>query len=280
MPELPEVETLKRQLEKTIVGKKINQVEILRTKSFQGKKQKLIGQTVKKIERRAKLLQIKFAEEFPQLLIHLKLTGQLIYPKKDRVKELPGKHTRVIIIFSDKSKLYFNDLRVFGWLRVIENKASLDDALKGVKGIEPLTKEFTPGNLEAQLKRTAQPIKIALLDQNLIAGVGNIYANDALWEAKIHPQTTAKILIDEEIELLHKAVEKVIRLGIKYGGASENTYRHLSGKAGEYQNHFLVYQREGEKCRRCGEEIKRIRLGGRGTFFCPKCQPERWGKFV
>ena len=280
MPELPEVETLRRQLGKTIVGKKINQVEILRTKSFQGKKQKLIGQTVKKIERRAKLLLIKFVKEFPQLLIHLKLTGQLIYPKKDRVEELPGKHTRVIITFSDKSKLYFNDLRVFGWLKVIENKASLDDALKGVKGIESLTKEFTPRNLEAQLKRTAQPIKIALLDQNLIAGVGNIYANDALWEAKIHPQTTAKILIDEEIELLHKAVEKVIRLGIKYGGASENTYRHLSGKIGKYQNHFLVYQREGEKCRRCGEEIKRIRLGGRGTFFCPKCQPERWGKFV
>ena len=280
MPELPEVETLRRQLEKTIVGKKINQVEILRTQSFQGKKQKLIGQTVKKIERRAKLLQIKFVEEFPQLLIHLKLTGQLIYQKKDKVEELPSKHTRVIITFSDKSILYFNDLRVFGWLKVIENEASLNEALKGVMGIEPLTKEFTPKNLEAQLRRTASPVKIALLDQKLIAGIGNIYANDALWEAKIHPQTRAKILTDEEIALLHKAVEKVIRLGIKYGGASEDTYRHLSGKAGKYQNHFLVYQREGEECRRCREEIKRIRLGGRGTFFCPKCQSEKWGKLI
>ena len=273
MPELPEVETLRRQLEKTIVGKKISQIEILRTKSFQGKKQKLIGQTVKKIKRQAKLLRIKFIEEFPQLLIHLKLTGQLIYQKKD-------KYTRVIITFSDKSKLYFNDLRVFGWLKVIENEASLNEALKGLRGIEPLTKEFTPKNLEAQLKRTAQPIKIALMSQNLIAGVGNIYTNDALWEAKIHPQITAKFLTDQEIGLLHKAVEKVIRLGIKYGGASENTYRQLSGRTGQYQNHFLVYQREGEKCRRCGEEIKRIRLGGRGTFFCPKCQPERWSKYI
>lgn len=283
MPELPEVETLRRQLEKAIVGKTIAKVEVLREKSFQGEKERLVGKTIREIKRGAKLLQINFTQGFPCVLIHLKLTGQLIFqaknkrvfgghPTPDWVEKLPSKHTRVMISFSDGSKLFFNDLRVFGWLKVVETKKELAQETKSFLGIEPLSKGFTVETLSELLKRTGRPIKLALMDQNLIAGVGNIYANEALWEAKILPQKTARRLTSHEIEKLRSTLEKVLLLGIKYGGASENTYRQLSGLGGKYQEHFLVYQRDGEKCKRCGETIKKMKLGGRGTFYCPKCQ--------
>lgn len=270
MPELPEVETLRRQLEKALVGKLIEKIEVLRQKSFQGRKEKLVGQKIKRIERKAKLLETIFLKNFPRLLIHLKLTGQLIYQKKG--KRLSSKHTRVIIIFSDSSRLYFNDLRVFGWLKVVENEKEMEKETKGFLGVDPLEKTFTVKKFGEQLKRTGRPIKTALTDQNLIAGVGNIYANDSLWEAGILPTKPAKNLNNLEIKKLRKALVKVLKKGIKYGGASENTYRQLSGKGGQYQEHFLVYQRDGEKCLKCGGKIKKFKLGGRGTFYCPACQ--------
>ena len=144
--------------------------------------------------------------------------------------------------------------------------------MAGFKGVEPLTKEFTEENFAKKLQRTSQPIKLALMDQALIAGVGNIYANEALWEAGISPLKPAKKLSNLEIKRLKKSLEKVLQLGIKYGGASENTYRQLSGLGGKYQEHFLVYQREGKPCLRCKTPVKKIQLAGRGTYFCPACQ--------
>jgi formamidopyrimidine-DNA glycosylase len=287
MPELPEVETLRRQLEKAIVAKTINKVEVLRAKSFKGDPKAFIGKKIEKIERVAKILIIKIFNFqfsiFNYLLIHLKLTGQLIYQDKDKrvfgghptpdwVGKLPSKHTRVVIDFTDGSKLFFNDMRVFGWLKVVESEKELEKELVGFKGLEPLTKEFTEENFAKKLQRTSRPIKLALMDQALIAGVGNIYCNDALWEAKISPIKPAKKLGSSEIKKLKESLEKVLNLGIKYGGASENTYRQLSGFGGKYQEHFLVYQRQGKPCLRCKTPIKKIQLGGRGTYFCPKCQ--------
>lgn len=288
MPELPEVETLRRQLQQVVVGKKIAKVEVLRSKSFQGKVESLIGQKIAAVERQAKILLLRFNQGFPVGLIHLKMTGQLIYqplsinhqssrivgghPTLDWVSQLPSKHTRVIIEFSDGSKLFFNDLRVFGWLRVVEKEADLERELSSFRGIEPLTADFTVDNLMSLFKRTARPIKLVLMDQSSVAGVGNIYANDALWDAKIYPRRSAKTLSRAEVERLKESVEKVLRFGIKYGGASENTYRQLSGIGGKYQEHFLVYGKERQPCGRCGTQIQKLGMGGRGTFFCPRCQ--------
>ncbi len=278
MPELPEVETLRRQLEKTIISKKISQVKVLRAKSFQGNPKQIIGKKIIGIERKAKILIVKLSGKL-YLLIHLKLTGQLIYHQKrqrivgghptlDWVNKLPSKHTRVIINFSDGSKLYFNDIRVFGWMKIVKN---LKLKIKNL-GVEPFGKEFTIKYLKDIFSKSGRAVKLVLMDQSKIAGIGNIYANDALFLARIDPRKPTKQLSNLAIKQLRASIIKVLKTGIKYGGASKNTYKHLDGLGGSYQKHFLVYQQDGKKCRKCGNLIKRIKIGGRGTFFCPKCQ--------
>lgn len=290
MPELPEVETLRKQLEKAVIGKTIAKVEVLRKKSFQGNPKQVIGKRIAAVKRRAKILIFHFTTtgHLPPavyLFIHLKLTGQLVYklkiksenlkivgghPTSDWVNSLPSKHTRVIIIFSDGSKLYFNDQRVFGWMKIV-NSQKLKVEIEKL-GIEPFNRGFTPECLKDIFSKSERAIKVVLMDQQKIAGLGNIYSNDALFGAGIDPRRPAKSLKETEIEKLRGWILKVLRQGIKDGGASENTYKHLDGLGGSYQKHFLVYQQDGEKCRKCGNLIKRIKIGGRGTFFCPKCQ--------
>ena len=297
MPELPEVEVLREQLQKTVVGKEIADVQILRKKSFQGDPKEIIGRKIKEVKRRAKILIMELGSKNNStgkqnnksaiyLLVHLKMTGQLVFkssskargrivgghPTLDWVKKLPGKHTRVIIKFKDKTKLFFNDLRVFGWLKIVKGGENLNQELSNFIGIEPLTKEFTVKALSNLLQNKKKAIKLMLMDQKLIAGVGNIYANEALWEAKILPQRPAQSLTLKEVKNLHKSINKVIDLGIKYGGASESDYRQLSGLGGKYQEHFMVYKQDGKKCKRCLAIIKKMKLGGRGTYYCPKCQ--------
>lgn len=278
MPELPEVETLKRQLAKAVVAKTIKGVKVLRAKSFLGNPQQIIGKKILKVDRRAKILIIKLNRGI-YLAIHLKLTGQLIYetgskrtagghPTLDWVNQLPSQHTRVIIDFKDSSRLYFNDQRVFGWIKIV---TSIEDLVSNL-GMEPLDKEFTLLYLKDIFSRSGRAVKLLLLDQQKIAGIGNIYANDALFLAGIDPRKPAKKLTLKEMGKLRRAIIKVLKDGIKYGGASENTYKHLDGLGGKYQEHFLVYQQDGQKCGQCGSLIKRIKIGGRGTFFCPKCQ--------
>jgi formamidopyrimidine-DNA glycosylase len=282
MPELPEVETIKRSLQKSIVGKKITNVEVLLVKQFQGKKEDVIGTKITSIGRRGKILKISLSNG-KNLLIHFKLTGQLVWVPKRGEKitvgrpipfagsEFPAKTTHVIFDI-DGGKLFFNDLRQFGWIKVV-NAEGMDKEV-GKIGPEPFDKEFTVEYLTKIFSKTARPIKIILMEQEKIAGIGNIYANDSLFEAGIIPTKSAKNLNKEEIIKLRKAIIKVLEDGLKYGGSSaaDEAYIKPSGEAGEYQKHFRVYQRDGQKCLKCKAIIKRIKIGGRGTFYCPSCQ--------
>lgn len=281
MPELPEVETIRRQLSEVLVGKKISTVEVLRAKSFGGEYEKLKGWVVEKIDRKSKIIEIYFKNREELMIIHLKMTGQLVFsegkrrvvgghPTADWVKELPSKHTRVIVEFSDKSKLFFNDMRVFGWIRMVE-KQSYENIMR--KTVPDVTdKEFTLEYFDGLLKKTTKAIKLLIMDQEKIGGIGNIYANDALYLAKVRPNRKANSLNKQEKFELLKSIKEVINKGIKYGGASAANYVDTKGLGGTYQDHFLVYKKDGQSCNKCGSKILKMKIGGRGTFYCPKCQ--------
>lgn len=270
MPELPEVETIRRDLDQLVVGKKILDVTTDSTKqirpSLTAVKKAVVGAKIKKIERRAKLLQLFFSNN-KILAVHLKMTGRLLFRKKADPKD---KWTRVVISLSDNKELRFADLRKFGWVKLVRDKELR--IMNQELGIEPLTKEFTVKHFAQILSRTRRPIKIVLMDQKKIAGVGNIYANDALFLAKIDPRRPANKLSAKEAQVLFRAIEKVLKAGIKYRGASDQYYLDALGHKGAYQDHFLVYGRAGKPCFKCKGKIKKIKLGGRGTFYCSECQ--------
>lgn len=270
MPELPEVETIKRDLNRLIVGKKILAIATDSPKQVQPSltevKKAVVGATIKRIERRAKLLQI-FLSNSKILVIHLKLTGRLLVRKKGAPKD-DWQH--VTISLSGNKELRFADLRKFGWIKLLKNKKELERFLAefGPEALDSLNLE----KFKEILVSTRRPIKIVLMDQKKIAGVGNIYANEALFLAKIDPRRPANKVNETEAKRLYEAIEKVLKAGIKYRGASDQYYLDALGQKGSYQEHFLVYGREGKKCLKCGGKIKKIKLGGRGTFYCPKCQ--------
>jgi len=290
MPELPEVETIRRQLKEVLVGKIISKIEVLRAKSFAGDPKSLIGRKIGDIQRKSKVIEVSFEDHEEMVIVHLKMTGQLVYstrsqisgdrsqekrivgghPTADWVNELPSKHTRIVWTFKDGSKLFFNDMRVFGWMRVV----SQSNYEKEIRKMAPdvIDDDFTLDYLFSLLKKTKKPVKLVLLDQDKVGGLGNIYVCDALFLAGIRPDRKAESLDKSEVMRLHKTIVKVINLGIKYGGASASNYVQVSGLGGTYQDHFLVYKRVGEKCLTCGTKIEKIKLGGRGTFYCPKCQ--------
>jgi len=278
MPELPEVETIRRDLSRLIVGKKILDISTDSPKQVQPSlavvKKAIVGTTIKKIERRAKLLQI-FLSNGQILAVHLKLTGRLLVRKKGAPKD-DWQHV-IIKLKTQNSKLKtgelelrFCDLRKFGWIRLVNNDQL--SVISNELGIEPLTSEFTLEKFIQIIQSSARPVKLVLMDQKKIAGVGNIYANDALFLAKIRPDKPAKKLSDLEIKKLREAIIKVLKAGIKYRGASDQYYLDALGRKGSYQDHFLTYGREGKKCFDCKGEIRKIKVGGRGTFFCPACQ--------
>jgi len=285
MPELPEVQTTVSFLNKKLKNKKIKKVVVLSTKQFLGNPQKLVGKTIRRVERRGKLI-VFVLEKKLFLLIHLKLTGQLVFAAslKDKKaifpgplpfaggKVLPGKSTRIILYLFPQGAVFFNDLRKFGWMKV--GGESLLKKETAALGVEPLSAEFNPQYLEKIFAKTKRAVKIVLMDQHLIAGVGNIYANEALFRAGISPQRPANKLTAEEIRKLCRAIKEVLKEGIKFRGtsAADDAYVQPNGRQGRFQKYLQVYQREGEKCFRCGGKIKRINLGGRGTFFCPRCQ--------
>lgn len=293
MPELPEVETIARQLNAAMVNKIIEKVAVYRDKIFSGTPASLVGSKVSKVGRRAKMIVMEFDRSDDVVQIHLKMTGQLIYteknqktateekqnkeirivgghPSSDWVSKLPSKHTRVEIVFEDGSKLFFNDMRAFGWMRIITRTQENEDSKNRVPDV--VDEEFSLEYFANVLSRVQSPIKVALLDQQLMGGIGNIYANDALNMARILPSRSAKSLSMAELLALHEATRFVIDLGIKSGGASVANYVDTNGLGGTYQNFFLTYKREGEPCKNCGEKIIKIKLGGRGTFYCPNCQ--------
>ncbi len=281
MPELPEVETVKRRLKDVLIGREIKQVEVLREKSFQGDTSKVAGAEIKAVERRAKLIKIKLSNG-RYLLIHLKMTGQLIYvsdqirvggghPTADWVHDLPGDHTRVIIDFKDNSQLFFNDMRVFGWIKVLDET---DLSLELDKyGPDVIDDEFNADYLETKLKNRTIAIKQVIMIGQIVGGVGNIYASEALFAAGIDPRRSANDLSREEYERLVAALKQVIKEGVEAGGTTfDGSYVNVDGLAGDYQEELRVYGQEGKDCPECEGKIKKIKVGGRGTYFCPQCQ--------
>ena len=298
MPELPEVETVKRGLGRLLPGLAITHVEHDTPKSFPNAKhdvaQFLIGANVVEVRRRAKVLLIELSSEY-SLVIHLKMTGQLVYrsapdaaadvrfgaghPNASLIGQLPDKSTRVILSLSNGAHVYFNDQRKFGWVRLIPTaEVPQIDFMKRV-GPEPLSDEFSWQIMRERLQRRARTnIKAALLDQSVLAGVGNIYADESLWGACIHPTTLVGNLKNAQIKLLHKALRDVLQLSIDMGGSTDQHYVDAEGKPGKYLTFANVFRREGQPCSRCGTIIVKSRVAGRGTHTCPKCQKPKLRK--
>ena len=259
MPELPEVETIKKDLERLIVGKKILDIKTSSAKQVQPSlklvKKAIVGAKITKIARRAKLLQI-FLDNGKVLVIHLKMTGRLLVRKKDAKQD---NWQRVTIFLSGNKELRLADLRKFGWVKLIKNKKELEKLL-GKFGPEPLD-DLTLEKFKNALKSSRRPVKLVLMDQKKIAGVGNIYANDALFLAKINPQKPANQISSQKAKKLFQALEKVLKAGIRHRGASSQHYLDALGHKGSYQDHFLVYGRPSKKCLTCNNEIKKNKIG-------------------
>lgn len=282
MPELPEVETIRLGLQRRIIGLVIKNITVIAPKSFIGNPKDIRGRKVLEIWRKAKFLGIGLSNNLT-LLFHLKMTGQLVYddgkrlvgghPTPDMKDKMPNAHTRVIFTFSDSSKLYFNDQRKFGWIKIIDNgKLKIDNSLKNL-GPEPLEKGFTWQVLKNNLlKYKLQAIKVALMDQTVVSGVGNIYANEACFAAGLDPRTKISGLTDRQFQAFHKGVIGVIRKGIRHGGSTRAHFVDTEGRKGYFLDYAFVYGRDKHPCKICGGEIKKISLGGRGTYFCPNCQ--------
>ena len=288
MPELPEVETVRSGLERLIVGRTIAHVSSDTPKSFPNApvevSQFLIGAQVSGVRRRAKLLLIDLSSGYT-LATHLKMTGQLVYrgeqnfgaghPNDSLIGELPDKSTRVTLSFTTGSHLYFNDQRKFGWMKLYPTlEVPNIDFMKRV-GPEPLDDQFTAAAfVERFLRRKNTSIKAALLDQTVVAGVGNIYADEALWGAKIHPASLVKALSSAQLKVLFAELQFVLRLAIEKGGSTDRNYVNAEGKRGSYIDFARVFRREGQACPRCGSTIIKTRVAGRGTHTCPVCQPQ------
>ncbi|MBP6943249.1 MAG: DNA-formamidopyrimidine glycosylase [Candidatus Buchananbacteria bacterium] len=287
MPELPEVETLRRQLETRIVGKTIKAVSVnwpkmVRPLSAGQFTKALKGKRIKSVERRAKILIIALsAQQF--VVVHLKMTGQLIFqPKKGELvvgghpqsgglDNLPNKYTHVTINFTDGSILYFNDLRKFGWMRLVDQK--ILNEMTSAYGIEPLSKEFTLKRFTEIIRRyPKRNIKKILMDQELIAGVGNIYADESCYSAGVRPMRLAHDVADLEIKSLHHHLKRILNVSILKKGTSARNYLTAEGIAGGYVKYLNVYGRQRDCCKKCKTQLVKIKLNGRGTHYCPQCQ--------
>jgi formamidopyrimidine-DNA glycosylase len=286
VPELPEVETVKRGLRQLIVGKRITEITTDTAKSFPNApadvRQFVIGSEIVAIRRRAKVLLIELSTGYT-LLVHLKMTGQVVYvgaerfgaghPNDSLINELPDKSTRVTVAFADGTHLYFNDQRKFGWVKLFPTTEVMNIDFMKKLGPEPLAADFTAQDFAARLlRRKNSNIKAVLLDQTVIAGVGNIYADESLWSAKIHPATLVCNVPKAKIAKLFTELVAVLRLSIEKGGSSDKNYVNAEGKKGSYISFAKVFRREGKDCPRCGDTIIKTRVAGRGTHTCPTCQ--------
>lgn len=286
MPELPEVEIVKLGLNKLLPGQVIAGVDYDWPKGFPNSKKDinkfLIDSKIIKVRRRAKVLMIDLSTAH-SLVIHLKMTGQLVFrgkqnfgaghPTDSLVGELPDKSTRVTISFKDESKLFFNDQRKFGWMRLIPTVEILNINFMKKVGPEPLEDTFTGNDFVKRLmRRKKSNIKAVLLDQTVIAGVGNIYADESLYGAKIHPSSIVSAIPKTRLKYLYKSLKEVLRLSVKNGGSTDKNYVDVAGRGGSYLNFANVFRREGDSCRGCGGEVVKIRVAGRGTHVCTSCQ--------
>jgi formamidopyrimidine-DNA glycosylase len=312
MPELPEVETIRAGLAKLLPGLVVKDVWYDWDKSFPNAPADvarfLVGATVEKIRRRAKVLIIELSSGWA-LIIHLKMTGQLVYigstdkknresrmengekipnsrfpipnserfggghPGKELVAELPVKSTHVVLDFTDGSKLFFNDQRKFGWVRLLPAIEIPEiDFFKKV-GPEPLDSDFTVDLfIDRLMRRKNSNIKAVLLDQTIVAGVGNIYADESLWGARIHPATLVSQVPKTKLVALYNSLIDVLNLSIAKGGSTDRNYVDAQGQKGSYLSFANVFRKEGQPCPRCGTPIEKIRVAGRGTHICPRDQ--------
>lgn len=280
MPELPEVETIRTQLADKLIGRKIISIDVRLPKVWEGSRDQVLGSRIIDVLRRAKIVIIKL-DNGKNIVVHLKMTGQLVYGNNSAETisfsqgipfagfELPAKTTNVVFKL-DKGTLFFNDMRQFGWVKIMSNEQLA--MINEKHGPEPFSKDFTEEYLAKICSNWGRPIKILLMEQSKIAGIGNIYANEALWLAGISPMKRGREVT--KIKELYEAIKKVLEMGLKYGGSSaaDEAFVNVLGEKGKMQEHFVVYQKNGQPCPRCGKTITRSTLGGRGTFFCPKCQ--------
>jgi formamidopyrimidine-DNA glycosylase len=302
MPELPEVQTIVSELNRKIKNKTVKSVEVFKFQSVRPLSTKFVqavkGRKILGVARRAKMIIINLSGK-KYLLIHLKMTGQLVftnkkgagvsgghpipmpkgirqiaaYPMTGEIKNLglPSKFTRVTFDFSDGSHLYFNDIRRFGWIKFADEKLYQQETAK--YGLEPLSYDFTLDNFTMAIKKYPnRKIKQALMDQTLFAGIGNIYADEACFAARVMPTRPAGKLTEKEIRALYSAIPKILKLAIKYKGTSADTYVRTSGEQGSMMKYLKVYGRESLACRGCLGKVHKMKLGGRGTHFCPSCQ--------
>jgi formamidopyrimidine-DNA glycosylase len=275
MPELPEVETVVRGLRGPLIGRTVQSIwhdwpRTLRTPAPDEFGARIRGQTFRAIERRAKYILCRLDDDM--LVVHLKMTGRL-YVAEDRAAHEADRWVHFRAQLDAGQQLRFSDARKFGFVALVTDLSELTEKI----GPEPLEDTFTREVLRTRLQGHRKAIKALLLDQEALAGVGNIYADEALHQAQIHPQRAADSLSDDEISRLHRAIRTTLADGIEYEGASVNWYRKPDGSTGEAQNHFAVYGRAGQPCLRCGTPIEKIRVAQRGTHYCPACQRLKGG---
>lgn len=285
MPELPEVETIRRDLQYAILGKGIRKVELLTGRCVKNDPDEFIrvlkDNRLESIDRRGKLLLFELAFGDKTLAVHLRMTGQLLceipggllvggHPSSS-IESIPNKHTHIAISFADKSKLYFNDVRTFGYLQLITDQEK-EKVLKKF-GAEPLGKDFSVKYFFGLMNNSKTNIKTLLLNQSLIAGIGNIYADEICHRAKVRPDRKVPTLTKSEITRIYNACKNILARAVEKRGTTFSDYVDAAGKKGGYYQELKVYHREGERCYRCGDDfIKKIKLGGRGTHYCESCQ--------
>lgn len=285
MPELPEVETIRRGLVQHLLGKVLAEVVVETPKQFIGDPRTLGGVAITELSRKGKLL-IFHLSDGRYLTIHLKMTGQLLWkgvggesvmgghPSQTYIDQLPNKHTRMTFRFTDDSVLYFNDLRKFGFAELMGAEEFAAHSFLGRLGPEPLEGGFNAAYLQERLSKSKSAvIKSFLLDQAHIAGIGNIYADESLFRAGIHPERKAGSLTEDEVLMLTQSIKETLQLALTHGGSSERDYVNAIGEKGTYLKVANVYRKTGQPCPRCpGFEIRRIKVGGRSTHFCANCQ--------
>jgi formamidopyrimidine-DNA glycosylase len=297
MPELPEVETIRQDLRKKMLHKKITEVKVFFDKVVGGKKKEtiksLLENSFSEVDRVGKLLIFRLEKNDEVLLLHLKMTGQLIYLIKDHIfagghsfalsftppagggaggggSGLPNKYTQIMIAFADHSKLFFNDSRRFGYAKIIPADKLESVFLKF--GPEPLQKNFTFEKFSELLKKKKMNVKALLLNQQLIAGIGNIYADEICFDAKVLPTRRTTSLSNSDIKQLFHSTLKVLKKAIEYRGTTFNDYVDSEGKKGNFSHLLKVYERDGERCKRCKGVIMKKKVAGRGTHVCEHCQ--------
>jgi formamidopyrimidine-DNA glycosylase len=274
MPELPEVETIRARLAPRLEGRTLEHVEIADPRLTRPEPPEAIaaaleGERIARVSRRGKYLVFEF-ESGRHLLVHLRMTGNVEHPARGGLAADP--YRRAVVRLDDGTDVAYRDVRRFGTWDLLEPGELEDYFAVRRLGREPLARSFTTRALTQALEGRRAPIKAALLDQRAAAGVGNIYADEALWRARIHPLRPAGSLTPDEIARLRKSIRAALEMGISRQGATLRDYRDPEGRRGRMQDEFKVYGREGEPCSRCGTPIEKTRAGGRGTWFCPHCQ--------